>query len=112
MDFFFCSPPDDFFPCFLEAAAFFLGAGVEGVVVVGATAGAGAGEGGGVLSLGSGAVAGRGVEDSSFGVFSRLREIRPLASRVSPAMEKEQVTMVRRAMLGINFMTEALSLSE
>ena len=109
MDFFF-SLPEDFFTCFFEAAAFFFGAGVEEVVVVGAPAGAGVGEGMGVLSLGSGAGAGRGVEDSSCGVFSRLREIRPLASRLRPAMENEQVTMVRRMMLGIKFMTKALLL--
>jgi hypothetical protein len=63
----------------------------------------------GVLSLGSGAGAGRGVEDSSCGVFSRLREIRPLASRLMPAMEKEQVTMVRKMMLGSKSMAEFLS---
>ena len=110
MDFFF-SPPEDFFTCFLEATAFFFGAGVEGFVVVGAAAGAGVGEEMGVLSLGCGAGAGRGVEDSSCGVFSRLREIRPLASRLMPAMEKEQVTMVRRMMLGNKFMAEFLSSS-
>jgi hypothetical protein len=63
----------------------------------------------GVLSLGCGAGAGRGVEDSSCGVFSRLREIRPLASRLMPAMEKEQVTMVRRMMLGNKFIADFLS---
>lgn len=110
MDFFF-SPPEDFFTCFLEDAVFFFGAGVEGFVVVGATAGAGVGEEMGVLSLGCGAGAGRGVEDSSCGVFSRLREIRPLASRLMPAMEKEQVTMVRRMMLGNKFMAKFLSSS-
>lgn len=108
MDFFF-SPPEDFFTCFLEAAAFFFGAGVEEVVVVGAAAGAGVGKEMGVLSLGSGVGAGWGVEDSSCGVFSRLREIRPLASRLMPAKEKEQVTMVRKMMLGNKFMSDFLS---
>ncbi len=110
MDFFFFSPPVDFFTCFLEAAVFFFGAGVEMVVEVGAAAVAGVGEGMGVLSLGSAAGAGRGVVDSSCGVFSRLREIRPLASWLRPAMEKEQVTTVRRMTLGIKFIINALLL--
>jgi len=108
VDFFF-SLPEDFFICFLEDAVFFFGAAVEGLVVVGAAAGAGVGEGVGVLSWGSGVGAGRGMADSSCGVFSRLREIRPLASRLMPAMEKEQVTMVRRMMLGNKFIADFLS---
>jgi hypothetical protein len=108
LGFFFFSPLEDFFLSFLEGAAFFLGAGVEGVEVVGAAEGTGAGEGRGVLSLGSGAAAGRGVEGSTCVVFSRLREIRPPASRVMPALEAEEMTKRRRTTLAIKFMMQTL----